>query len=100
MRSPARQQHLILVVELIVIVGFVAFWFMQTRELWEYPTREQKSQNVDQVLAEAGREREPEPEMPEEPAPRPSRRCQRSQHPRPAEGARAGRDVDESWRCV
>jgi hypothetical protein len=61
-------QHLILVIELIVIVGFVVFWFMQTRELWDYPTREQKSQEVDQVLEEAGREQEPKPEVPEEPA--------------------------------
>jgi hypothetical protein len=64
-------QHLILVIELIVIVGFVVFWFMQTRELWDYPTREQKSQEVDQVMEEAGREQEPKLEVPEEPAPTP-----------------------------
>ena len=64
-------QHLILVIELIVIVGFVVFWFMQTRELWDYPTREQKSQEVDQVLEEAGREQEPKAEVPEEPTPTP-----------------------------
>jgi hypothetical protein len=60
-------QHLILVIELIVIIGFVVFWFMQTRELWDYPTREQKSQEVDQVMAEAGGEQEPELEVAEEP---------------------------------
>lgn len=27
--------HLIFVIELIVIVGFVVFWFLQTRELWD-----------------------------------------------------------------
>ena len=61
-------QHLILVIELIVIMGFVVFWFMQTRELWDYPTREEKSQKVDQVLKEAGREQETEPEAAEVPA--------------------------------
>jgi hypothetical protein len=42
--------HLVLVIELIVIGGFVVFWFLQTRELWDYPSREEKSQMVDQVL--------------------------------------------------
>ena len=51
-------QHLILVIELIVIIGFVVFWFMQTRELWDYPTREQKWQKVDQVMEEVGGEQE------------------------------------------
>lgn len=46
-------RHLILVVELVVIVGFIAFWYMQTRELWFYPTREQKSLVVDQVVQQA-----------------------------------------------
>jgi hypothetical protein len=64
-------QHLILVIELIVIMGFVVFWFMQTRELWDYPTREQKSQKVDQVMEEAGGEQELEPEVAEESAPTP-----------------------------
>jgi TRAP-type mannitol/chloroaromatic compound transport system permease small subunit len=45
-----RGGYLVLVVELVVIVGFIAFWYMQTRELWFYPTREQKSVDVDQVV--------------------------------------------------
>jgi hypothetical protein len=45
-----RSGYLVLVVELVVIVGFIAFWYMQTRELWFYPTREQKSVDVDQVV--------------------------------------------------
>jgi hypothetical protein len=44
---------------------------MQTRELWDYPTREQKSQKVDQVMEEAGGEQELEPEVAEESAPTP-----------------------------
>ena len=84
-------QHLILVVELIVIVGFVVFWFMQTRELWDYPTREQKSQQVDQVLEEAGREREPEPEVPGEPVPTPQ-----PEVPAPAEKGMSRGDVYET----
>ena len=46
----AGGRHLILAVELVVIVGFIVFWYMQTRELWFYPTREQKSDAVDQVV--------------------------------------------------
>lgn len=64
-----NRPHLFLVIELIVIVGFVAFWLMQTRELWDYPTREEKSHQAEQVMEKAEREQEPEPEMAEEPAP-------------------------------
>ena len=46
-------RHLILVLELVVIVGFIVFWYMQTRELWFYPTREQKSEVVDRVVQES-----------------------------------------------
>jgi hypothetical protein len=68
-----RTQHLILAVELIVILGFVVFWYMQTRELWDYPTREQKSQEVDEVLEKAGREQKPQSQVvTKESAPRPS----------------------------
>ena len=84
--------HLILVVELIVIVGFVVFWLMQTRELWDYPTREQKSQKADQVLEEAGREQETEAEVPEEPAPLPPPQAaaeQQAPTPQPEEPALA-----------
>jgi hypothetical protein len=71
-----RTHYLILEIEFIVIVGFVVFWYMQTRELWDYPTREQKSQKAEQVSEKAeqvsekaGREQEPEPEMAEGRAP-------------------------------
>lgn len=40
--------HLILVLEVVVIVNFLVFWGMQTAELWDYPTRE------DKVVAESG----------------------------------------------
>jgi hypothetical protein len=72
-RTIRRTQHLILAVELIVILGFVVFWYMQTRELWDYPTREQKSQEVDEVLEKAGREQKPQSQVvANESAPRPS----------------------------
>ena len=50
-----RGGYLVLVVELVVIVGFVAFWYMQTRELWFYPTREQKSVDVGPGRSALGR---------------------------------------------
>ncbi len=53
--------HLVLVIELIVIGGFAIFWFLQTRELWDYPSRDEKSQKVDQVLEAMRRGREGEP---------------------------------------
>ncbi|MDN5767541.1 MAG: hypothetical protein L0H96_04280 [Humibacillus sp.] len=46
-------EHLILVVELVVIVGFIAFWYLQTRELWFYSTREEKSAEVGRQLESA-----------------------------------------------
>jgi hypothetical protein len=50
----------------------VVFWLMQTRELWDYPTREQKSQEVDEVLEKAGREQKPQSQVvAEESAPTP-----------------------------
>ena len=48
--------HLALVVELIVITGFAAFWLRQTRELWNFQTREQKAQAVDRLVAHRDRD--------------------------------------------
>lgn len=53
--------HLILVLELVVIFGFIVFWFMQTRELWDFPTREEKTRKVEEVLREQEREAVPAP---------------------------------------
>ncbi len=35
--------HTILIVEVVVIVCFLAFWAIQTAELWDYPTRQHKA---------------------------------------------------------
>ena len=36
------QNYLILILEVVVIVNFLVFWGMQTAELWDHPTREDK----------------------------------------------------------
>lgn len=37
------ENHLVLILEVVVIVNFLVFWGMQTAELWDYPTREDKA---------------------------------------------------------
>ncbi|MDV3222798.1 hypothetical protein [Intrasporangium sp.] len=37
------ENHLILILEIVVILNFLVFWGMQTAELWDYPTREDKA---------------------------------------------------------
>ena len=36
------QNYLILILEVVVILNFLVFWGMQTAELWDHPTREDK----------------------------------------------------------
>jgi len=36
------QDYLVLILEVVVILTFLVFWGMQTAELWDYPTREDK----------------------------------------------------------
>jgi hypothetical protein len=80
-------QYLILAIELIVIVGFVVFWFVQTRELWDYPTRVQKSQKVDQLMEKTSPQRQPEPGVTEQPSSPPP------EAPSPAETPKSRGDV-------
>ena len=66
-----RGPYLILVIELIVIGGFLAFWLMQTRELWNFRNREQKAQETDIVHEQsknAERRVDQVPDIPEPPA--------------------------------
>jgi hypothetical protein len=36
------QNYLILILEVVVILTFLVFWGLQTAELWDHPTREDK----------------------------------------------------------
>lgn len=85
--------RLILVIELVVIVGFVVFWFLQTRELWDYPTREEKSHKADQVWDRV------ELEVPGEP-PSPTPLPERSGEPPPQPGAPTPAEAPISRRDV